>query len=159
MLCRVLLLSFGLAEGLLPTPLRSAPAPTAFPRSGILAMAEQQRTRRELLASAITAGSSLSVLSGLPAAVFAESTLITRQQAYTRYVPRIERGRDYWATGLKKLIIAQDWKSISAAVDKKGSIDRIFGPMGLFASSFSSKTISDKTLAMNTALTSPRGGG
>lgn len=152
MLCRVLLLSFGLAEGLLQTPLRSAPAPTAFPRSGILAMAEQQRTRRELLASAITAGSSLSVLSGLPAAVFAESTLITRQQAYTRYVPRIERGRDYWATGLKKLIIAQDWKSISAAVDKKGSIDRIFGPMGLFASSFSSKTISDKTLAMNTAV-------
>ena len=54
-------------------------------------------------ALAITAGSSLSVLSGLPAAVFAESTLITRQQAYTRYVPRIERGRDYWATGLKKL--------------------------------------------------------
>ena len=72
-----------------------------------------------MLASAITAGGSLSVLSGLPAAVFAESTLITRQQAYTRYVPRIERGRDYWATGLKKLIIAQDWKSISAAVDKK----------------------------------------
>ena len=129
MLCRVLLLSFGLAEGLLPTPLRSARAPTAFPRSGILAMAEQQRTRRELLASAITAGSSLSVLSGLPAAVFAESTLITRQQAYTRYVPRIERGRDYWATGLKKLIIAQDWKSISAAVDKKGSIDHRYGAL------------------------------
>ena len=37
-------------------------------------------------------------------------------------------------------------------LDKKGSIDRIFGPMGLFASSFSSKTISDKTLAMNTAV-------
>ena len=134
---------------LTPSASRSrAPAPL---KSAVLTTIEQ-RTRRELLTTAITAGTSLSLVSALPTAVFAESTLITRQQAYTRYVPRIERGRDYWSTGLKKLIIAQDWKSISSAVDKKGSVDRIFGPMGLFASSFSSKTISDKTLAMNTAV-------
>ena len=82
----------------------------------------------------------------------AEQTLVTRQQAYSRYVPRIERGRDYWATGVKKAIGSSDWPLLVKAIDKKGSIDRIFGPMGLFASSFSSKTISDKTLAMNTAV-------
>jgi len=91
-------------------------------------------------------------VAALPSPAFAESTLTTRQQAYTRYVPRIERGRDYWDTGLKKLIVNGDWTAISAACEKKGSIDRIFGPMELFASSWSSKTISDKTLAMNVAI-------
>jgi hypothetical protein len=82
----------------------------------------------------------------------AESTLVTRQAAYTRYVPRVERGRDYWSTGLKKAITAGDWASIKAALEKKGSIDRIFGPMELWASSWSGKTISDKTLEMNKAI-------
>ena len=82
----------------------------------------------------------------------AEQTLITRQQAYTRYVPRVERGRDYWSTAVKKQIQAQDWTTLSAAIEKKGSIDRIFGPMQLWASSFSGKTISEKTLAMNGAI-------
>lgn len=82
----------------------------------------------------------------------AEQTLVTRQQAYTRYVPRVERGRDYWSTAVKKQIQNQDWKTLQAAIEKKGSIDRIFGPMQLWASSFSGKTISEKTLAMNNAI-------
>merc|ERR1712032_6686 len=105
-------------------------------------------TRRESLAV------SLSILTAaLPLTpVHAESTLVTRQQAYTRYVPRIERGRDYWSTGLRSAISKGDWATIKAALEKKGSVDRIFGPMGLWASSWSGKTISDKTLEMNAAI-------
>jgi len=111
--------------------------------------ADTTSTRRDFVS---TTGASAALAALMPAPVFAESTLVTRQQAYSRYVPRIERGRDYWATGLKKQVAAQDWQGISAALDKKGSIDRIFGPMELWASSWSSKTISDKTLAMNVAI-------
>lgn len=82
----------------------------------------------------------------------AEQTLVTRQQAYTRYVPRVERGRDYWSSAVKKQIQNQDWATLATAIEKKGSIDRIFGPMQLWASSFSGKTISEKTLAMNGAV-------
>lgn len=55
----------------------------------------------------------------LPQQARAESTLVTRQQSYTRYVPRVERGRDYWAGGLRKLIASSDWKGLSAALEKK----------------------------------------
>jgi hypothetical protein len=55
----------------------------------------------------------------LPRQAMAETTLVTRQQSYTRYVPRVERGRDYWAGGLRKLIATGDWKGISAALEKK----------------------------------------
>ena len=41
---------------------------------------------------------------------------------------------------------------LQAALEKKGSIDRIFGPMELWASSWSGKTITDKTLDMNKAI-------
>jgi len=109
-------------------------------------------SRRDLVSAVVGGAGALAALEALPMPAFAESTLSTRQQAYTRYVPRIERGRDYWQNGLKKLIATQNWKEISAALEKKGSIDRIFGPMELWASSWSSKTISDKTLAMNIAL-------
>lgn len=103
--------------------------------------------RREALAS------SLALLSAVPVApALAESTLVTRQQAYTRYVPRIERGRDYWSTALRSAVDRGDWAKIAEAVEKKGSIDRIFGPMELWASSWSGKTISDKTLSMNAAI-------
>jgi len=95
---------------------------------------------------------SIAVATSMPDLVSAESTLVTRQQAYTRYVPRVERGRDYWATGLRKAVQAGDWATISQALEKKGSIDRIFGPMELWASSWSSKTIADKTIAMNSAV-------
>jgi len=104
-------------------------------------------TRRESMAAA------LALVAALPAMpVYAESTLVTRQQAYTRYVPRIERGRDYWSTGLKSAIAKGDWATINAALDKKGSIDRLFGPMELWASSWSGKTISPKTVEMNAAI-------
>eukprot|EP00966_Prymnesium_polylepis_P077365 1792080-Prymnesium_polylepis.1 len=109
-------------------------------------------SRRELVGALVGGAGALAALEALPAPAFAESTLATRQQAYARYVPRIERGRDYWQDGLSKLIKTQNWKDISVALEKKGSIDRMFGPMELWASSWSSKTISDKTLAMNIAL-------
>jgi len=111
-------------------------------------------SRRALLSTAagvVAAGA-------LPSAVFAESTLVTRQQAYTRYVPRIERGRDYWANGLKKSIANGDWTAIQAqltAGTKKtagGAIAEVFNPMSLWSSSWSSKVISDKTYAMNAAI-------
>ena len=107
--------------------------------------------RRALLSTAAAA-----VL--VPGAAFAESTLVTRQGAYTRYVPRIERGRDFWAGGLRKMVASQDWKSIQRELepvgkkDKGGALKKIFGPMSLWASSFSSKVISDKTVAMNAAI-------
>ena len=107
--------------------------------------------RRALLSTAAAAAL-------LPGAAFAESTLVTRQGAYTRYVPRIERGRDFWAGGLRKMIANSDWKSIQVALepvgkkDKGGTIKKFFGPMSLWASSFSSKVISDKTIAMNAAI-------
>jgi len=115
-----------------------SPADCAFPTL----------SRRDLVGAMAGAGVAIAV----PGAAFAESTLTTRQQAYTRYVPRIERGRDYWATGLRKAVASEDWATISAAVDKKGSIDRIFGPLELWASSWSSKTISEKTIAMGDAI-------
>jgi len=113
---------------------------------------EAQLSRRSLVGALASAGGALAALEALPSAVYAEATLVTRQQAYTRYVPRVERGRDYWAGGLRKLVATSDWKSISEALEPKGSIDRIFGPCELWASSFSSKTISDKTIAMNIAI-------
>lgn len=82
---------------------------------------------------------------------------MTRQQAYTRYVPRIERGRDFWAGGLRKMISTQDWAGIARELEpvgknKGGAIAKVFGPMRLWASSWSSKTVSEKTLAMNDAI-------
>ena len=109
-------------------------------------------SRRNLVGALVGGAGALAALEAMPAPAFAESTLATRQQSYTRYVPRIERGRDYWQNGLRKLVATQNWKEINVALEKKGSIDRIFGPMELWASSWSSKTISDKTLAMNVAL-------
>ena len=43
--------------------------------------------------------------------------------------------------------------------DKGGAIKKAFGPMGLWSSSFSSKVISDKTLAMNARPRRVCGGG
>jgi len=129
------------AVGACGTPARSAFAP-----------ADVLGRRAVLSAAAATA------LSAFPAASFAESTLVTRQQAYTRYVPRIERGRDFWGGKLKRDIASGDWASIAKELepigkkDKGGAIKKFLGPMGLWASSFSSKTISDKTTAMLAAI-------
>ena len=102
-----------------------------------------------------TAAAAVAVAPALPA--FAESTLVTRQQAYTRYVPRIERGRDFWAGGLRKYIASSDWAAIKRELEplgknKGGAIPKFFGLMRLWASSFSGKTISDKTIAMEEAV-------
>jgi len=107
--------------------------------------------RRALLSAAVTAA----LVPAAPA--LAESTLVTRQQAYTRYVPRIERGRDFWAGGLRKYIANSDWAAISREFEpvgksKGGAISKIFGPMKLWASSWSGKTVSEKTVAMNLAI-------
>jgi hypothetical protein len=107
---------------------------------------------------AVLSGAAVAALSALPMAAPAESTLVTRQQAYTRYVPRIERGRDFWANGLRKQIAAGDWAAILKELepvgkkDKGGVIPKTFSPMRLWASSWSSKTISDKTVAMQAAI-------
>ena len=116
-------------------------APAVAVASVPVCMTEQnQLSRRAFVASA----------AALPAflaqGAFAEQTLDTRN------VPRVERGRDYWATGVKKAIGASDWATLGKAIEKKGSIDRIFGPMQLWASSFSGKSISEKTIAMNAAV-------
>ena len=111
------------------------------------------RSRRQFMhkAAALATVAKISYLQAVNPAN-AESTLITRQQAYTRYVPRIERGRDYWENSLSRMIQSADWNGIQKELDKKGSIDRLFGPMELWASSFSGKTISPKTLGMNDAI-------
>ena len=107
----------------------------------------------ELLSRRAVVASAAAVLPALFAqSAVAEQTLVTRQQAYSRYVPRIERGRDYWSTAVKKAVASSDWTTLNKAIEKKGSIDRIFGPMQLWASSFSGKTISEKTIAMNAAV-------
>lgn len=139
----VLYTSLGLLE---PSALVSRPAVRAA------SAAPPALGRRGLLEAAVAATGGLAALGGLPAASWAEATLTTRQQAYTRYVPRIERGRDFWASGLRRLVQAKDWAAISKELEKKGAIDRAFGPMELWSSSWSSKTISDKTLAMNEAV-------
>lgn len=104
-------------------------------------------SRRAVVASAAAVLPALFAQSAV-----AEQTLVTRQQAYSRYVPRIERGRDYWSTAVKKAVASSDWTTLNKAIEKKGSIDRIFGPMQLWASSFSGKSISEKTIAMNAAV-------
>lgn len=109
-------------------------------------------SRRDLVGVLVSGAGAIASVALIPEPVWAESSLATRQQAYTRYVPRIERGRDYWQNGLKKLIASQNWAEISKALEKKGSIDRLFGPMELWASSWSGKSISEKTLAMNVAI-------
>ena len=53
---------------------------------------------------------------------------------------------------VRKAVSTSDWATLNKAIEKKGSIDRLFGPMQLWASSFSGKTISDKTVAMNAAV-------
>ena len=114
-----------------PPPVRTSPA--------------DQLSRRALLSAAAA-----TTLAAMPAAAPAESTLVTRQQSYTRYVPRIERGRDLWANKLRKDIASADWKAIAKELeplgkkDAGGAIMKVFGPMNLWASSFSSKVISDK---------------
>lgn len=107
----------------------------------------QSLTRRAVVTSAAAALPALYVQSAM-----AEQTLVTRQQAYGRYVPRVERGRDYWASGVQKAISSSNWPVLLTATEKKGGVDRIFGPMELWASSFSGKTISEKTIAMNAAV-------
>jgi len=112
-------------------------------------------SRRDALSGAAAA---VVALGAAPLQAQAESTLVTRQQAYTRYVPRIERGRDFWANGLRRLIANSDWKTIEKELeplgkkDKGGTIIKAFGPMRLWSSSWSGKVISDKTLAMNAAI-------
>jgi len=114
--------------------------------------------RRTVLTTVPAAVAASAALASGPAPALAEATLVTRQQAYTRYVPRVERARDYWGTVLRKQIGASDWAAINKALEpigkkgKGGSIMQAFGPMRLYASSFSSKTIADKTTAMNAAL-------
>ncbi len=122
-----------------------------------LALAPPGLGRREVMTRAAATCAAPALAAALaaptvPMPALAESTLVTRQQAYTRYVPRIERGRDYWAVAVKKAIGAGDWATLTKALEKKGSIDRMFGPMELWASSFSGKTISPKTLGMNDAI-------
>mmetsp|Transcript_30691 Transcript_30691/g.72444 ORF Transcript_30691/g.72444 Transcript_30691/m.72444 type:complete len:219 (-) Transcript_30691:209-865(-) len=118
---------------------RAAPVTCAQPSEPL--------SRRAVVASAAAVLPALFAQSAV-----AEQTLVTRQQAYSRYVPRIERGRDYWSTAVKKAVASSDWTTLNKAIEKKGSIDRIFGPMQLWASSFSGKSISEKTIAMNAAV-------
>jgi len=107
---------------------------------------------------AVLSAAAATALAAFPAAAPAESTLVTRQQAYTRYVPRIERGRDFWAGKLKRDITSGDWAAVNKELeevgkkDKGGAIKKVLGPMGLWASSFSSKTITEKTTAMLAAI-------
>merc|ERR1719277_2024539 len=66
-------------------------------------------TRREVLASAaagLVASSNL-----VPAS--AETTLATKQAAYTRYVPRIENARDFWSGSLLTYLKNEDWDAIN----------------------------------------------
>ena len=129
--------------------------PPLAPRATAASSNAAPLDRRALLSSA-AAAAAVTALGPVPAA-FAESTLVTRQQAYTRYVPRIERGRDFWSGGLRKAIGNQDWAFITRELEpvgknKGGAISKTFGPMRLWASSWSSKTVSDKTVAMNEAV-------
>mmetsp|Transcript_47313 Transcript_47313/g.148737 ORF Transcript_47313/g.148737 Transcript_47313/m.148737 type:complete len:126 (-) Transcript_47313:792-1169(-) len=94
---------------------RLAVGPVRAGQPACLASDDLSLSRREI----VVAAAGLSAL--LPAAqARAESTLVTRQQAYTRYVPRVERGRDYWAGGLRKQVSSGDWAAIQAALEKKG---------------------------------------
>lgn len=150
-----MLASSFLAVGLVVEPpfLAGRPVVACSP-SPLIATDASFVSRRALLSAAFGAAA----LGAAVPAAHAESTLVTRQQAYTRYVPRIERGRDYWANGLKKSIAAGDWTSIvkelrpASKKDPGGAIPKFFGPMSLWSSSFSSKVISDKTIAMNAAI-------
>ena len=143
-----------LCAALLTTALLPQPVPPPTARAAISAhgsdVGPAPLSRRAFAVSA--AASAATLLAGAATPAFAESTMVTRQQAYTRYVPRIERGRDYWGTGLRRSIEKGDWATVLKAIDKKGSIDLIFGPMLLWSSSMSGKTISAKTYAMNAAV-------
>ncbi len=146
------------AAALLEPPVPAASRRPCVRASSPLSMGCDDATllsRRSLLSTAAAAVAATAAAPALPS--FAESTLVTRQQAYTRYVPRIERGRDFWAGGLRKYIASGDWAAIQRELEplgknKGGAIPKFFGPMRLWASSFSGKTISDKTLAMEEAV-------
>jgi len=137
-----------------------APPPADRPRVGTGASSAPPAVvdRRTVLTTVPAAVAASAALASGAAPAVAESTLVTRQQAYTRYVPRVERARDYWGTVLRKQIGASDWAAINKALEpigkkgKGGSIMQGLGPMRLYASSFSGKTIADKTTAMNAAL-------
>ena len=36
-----------------------------------------------------------------------------------RYVPRIESGRDYWESELRKAVVAQDWTTLKEVATKR----------------------------------------
>merc|ERR1719201_2777641 len=93
---------------------------TVVPRGGTVLASDEPTSRRALLSSIASAGAAAAVLTAVPATSFAESTLVTRQQAYSRYVPRIERGRDFWAGGLRKAIGNQDWAFITRELEPVG---------------------------------------
>jgi len=90
----------------------------------------------------------------LPA--FADSTSATRARAADRYVPRIERGRDFWGGGVKNYIKQGNWQALQAELaplKKKsgGRIMEIVPPLRLYASSFSGNSPTPKTEAMDQA--------
>jgi hypothetical protein len=70
----------------------------------------------------------------------------------------VERGRDFWAGPLKKIVANSDWEALNKELvpqQKKkagGAIVAALPPMRLWASSFSGKTISEKTTAMDKAI-------
>jgi hypothetical protein len=122
-------------------------------RASVVASAAGESLGRRALLSAVGAGAGAVIAGGVGLApAFAESTLVTRQQAYSRYVPRIERGRDYWEGGLRSAIASKNWGAVARELEKKGAVSRVIGPMELWASSWSGKTISDKSVAMNAAV-------
>ena len=150
MLCSIATLSF--APQSTPVVLN---APVAVSTRGVVPVASESPLSRRALLSSAAGAAALAVVAPLPA--LAESTLITRQQAYTRYVPRIERGRDFWAEGLRKMISQGNYAGILKELEpvtktKGGAISKVFGPMRLWSSSWSGKTLSEKTLAMNEAV-------
>jgi len=103
-------------------------------------------TRAQLLQGA--AGAAVAAVMPLQPA-YAESSMETRKQAYSRYVPRIERGRDFWAVGVRKQIQKGDWAAILKDLESpKGKISAIYSPMQLWAASFSPKEPSQKSIAM-----------
>jgi hypothetical protein len=74
-------------------------------------------------------------------------------------VPRVERARDFWSGRLRTDINNSNWESIQRELDpgkskkdKGGALTKMTPPMRLWASSFSGKTLSDKTLAMQAAV-------
>ncbi|CAM9571869.1 unnamed protein product [Discosporangium mesarthrocarpum] len=104
-------------------------------------------TRRDAVLRGLSGFGTLSVMGGVPIAL-AERSPSAFNTAYGRYVGRIERGLKYFEGPLQTAVKDGKWDEVRDAIAPKGEIDRLFAPLGIFATTYSDSVINEETTDM-----------